>query len=101
MWHSRTAALCACAALIAWGGEDDETADLDDGARPAGSLAWRACGRAQCAELQVPIDHAAPEHGTLPIAINRVLADGLVPYRGVLFINRGGPGADGKSFVEG
>jgi pimeloyl-ACP methyl ester carboxylesterase len=101
MWHSRTAALCACAALIACGGEDDETTDLDDSGRPAGSLAWRACGSAQCAEVQVPIDHAAPELGTLPIAINRVLADGFVPYRGVLLINRGGPGADGKSFVEG
>jgi pimeloyl-ACP methyl ester carboxylesterase len=99
MWHSRTAALWACAALIACGGEDDETTDPVDG-RPAGSLAWRACGSAQCAEVQVPIDHAAPELGTLRIAINRVLADRLVPYRGVLFINRGGPGADGKSFVE-
>jgi pimeloyl-ACP methyl ester carboxylesterase len=89
---------CACAALIACGAEDDE-ADRVDG-RPAGSLAWRACGSAQCAEVPVPIDHATPEIGTLPIAINRVLADASVPYRGVLFVNRGGPGADGKSFVE-
>jgi pimeloyl-ACP methyl ester carboxylesterase len=100
MWeHSRIVVLCACVASSACSGEDDEKNGPADSTRPAGSVTWRACGSAQCAEVPVPLDHSAPEGESLAIAINRVQADGQVPYRGVLFINPGGPGAEGKSFV--
>jgi pimeloyl-ACP methyl ester carboxylesterase len=69
--------------------------------RPAGSVVWRPCGNIQCGEVEVPIDYAAPELGTIQIAINRAQANAAVEYQGVLFLNPGGPGAAGKDFVAG
>jgi len=79
---------------------DDASGDSGVPERPTGSLVFRQCGAVECAEVMVPIDRAAPERGTVSIAINRVLADPRHRYRGVLFVNPGGPGAPGKAFVE-
>ncbi len=49
-----------------------------------------------CAELDVPLDYEALEGDTLPIAMNRLLANPDEPHRGVLLFNPGGPGASGK-----
>ena len=86
-------------AVLACGSEDspaDATADDTDG--------WRGCGTVgdrdvRCTELEVPLDHAQPDGETILIALNRVSADPSVPYRGVLFVNPGGPGESGKEFM--
>jgi len=69
--------------------------------RPADSLTWSPCGGLECAEVEVPLDHAAPEAGTIRIAINRARASDAQPYRGVIVMNPGGPGAAGKPFAAG
>ena len=65
---------------------------------------WRSCGRFQdrnleCAEVLVPVDYAAPEGEKLPIAMRRIVANPLEPYRGALLINPGGPGGAGIDFA--
>jgi len=91
--------------LNACGSEDDRPAapppPVALATRPESSLDWRACGEAECAEVEVPIDYTAPEAGSLTIAINRVRANADGTYRGVILINPGGPGAAGKAFVAG
>jgi pimeloyl-ACP methyl ester carboxylesterase len=66
--------------------------------RPASNVEWRACGSIECGEVTVPIDHDAPELGTIRIAINRVRVRSGT-YRGAVLMNPGGPGAEGKGFV--
>jgi pimeloyl-ACP methyl ester carboxylesterase len=100
MWeHSRTAVTCTLLALSACDDRADADADPDLPGRAPSSLEWRDCGKGQCAELVVPLDSRAPEAGTVSIAVNRIRAD-RTPYRGVLFVNPGGPGMPGKGFVE-
>jgi pimeloyl-ACP methyl ester carboxylesterase len=65
---------------------------------------WRECGTVRdrdvrCAEIHVPVTHDDPGGPTLQLSINRISADPLLPYRGVLFVNPGGPGASGKDFA--
>ncbi len=95
--YSRTAILCALVALGGCG--DGGDADPGPNGDAAGTLAWRDCGKGQCAELAVPLDSRAPEAGTVSIAVNRIRANPS-PSRGVLFVNPGGPGLPGKEFVE-
>lgn len=100
MWElPRTAVLCAVFALSGCDDRADADADPDLPGRAASSLEWRDCGKGQCAELVVPLDSRAPEAGTVSIAVNRIRAD-RTPYRGVLFVNPGGPGLPGKSYVD-
>ena len=85
--------------MLACGSEDtpaDTASDDTDG--------WRGCGTVgdrdvRCTEIEVPLDHAQPEGETILIALNRIAADPSVPYRGVLFVNPGGPGESGKEFM--
>jgi len=67
-------------------------------------LAWRSCGQfddrnLECAEVLVPIDYAQPDGDKLPIALRRILANPLEPYKGALLINPGGPGGRGIDFA--
>lgn len=63
-------------------------------------LNWIPCGAQQeCAWLTVPIDHAAPERGTIDLRLLRVPAVGPSPL-GTLVVNPGGPGASGVAFVR-
>lgn len=89
---------CALAALSGCDEKADADADPDMPGRTASTLEWRACGKGQCAELEVPLDSRAPEAGTVSIAVKRIEAD-RAPYRGLLFINPGGPGMPSKGFV--
>jgi pimeloyl-ACP methyl ester carboxylesterase len=65
------------------------------------SLAWVACADGfECATAQVPLDYRRPAERTIPIAvIRRQVAD---PARrmGTLFLQPGGPGNSGVSFVR-
>jgi pimeloyl-ACP methyl ester carboxylesterase len=66
---------------------------------------WSACtGDAgpqgfQCATLQVPLNYAQPQLGTIGIALDRRPASGPGPRLGSLLINPGGPGASGVDFL--
>jgi pimeloyl-ACP methyl ester carboxylesterase len=76
----------------------------DVGSVPA--VQWHGCegklGRVakglQCATYQVPLDYRDPKAGTATIALDRLPATG--PDRiGSLFLNPGGPGGSGVSFL--
>lgn len=72
-----------------------------------GPLTWSACtGKVtsmaglQCATLAVPIDPAAPDGGTLALALARKPSTGSPKDRiGSLVINPGGPGGSGLEFL--
>jgi pimeloyl-ACP methyl ester carboxylesterase len=101
----RGVGICLLFGVSACGSEDEPAAapasssvEESDG-RPEGSLTWRACGGVECAEVEVPIDYAAPEAGSIAIAINRIRASADAVYRGVIVFNPGGPGEPGKQLV--
>jgi pimeloyl-ACP methyl ester carboxylesterase len=79
-------------------------APIDPTLEAAPVLSWRSCGTFQdrdleCAEVLVPIDYDQPEGAMLPIAMRRIVANPLEPYRGSLLINPGGPGGAGIDFA--
>jgi pimeloyl-ACP methyl ester carboxylesterase len=64
-------------------------------------LTWTDCGGGfQCTTVQVPVDYAHPDAGTIGIAINRKPATNTASRIGSLLINPGGPGASGLQFVR-
>jgi pimeloyl-ACP methyl ester carboxylesterase len=63
------------------------------------TLTWRLCGRGlQCATVLAPLDYADPDGQALTLALARRPAT-AEPRRGSLFINPGGPGGSGRSYV--
>jgi pimeloyl-ACP methyl ester carboxylesterase len=105
-------AATACAreadqSLLGAGGDDRPTTDEDedegggegggDAPPPAEEIEWTPCGSAECAELDVPIDHAEPEGDSLTLSISRVPASG--DRIGPLFVNPGGPGGTATDFA--
>ena len=55
---------------------------------------------AQCAELEVPVDHADPDGATLTLSLLRIPASGADDDRiGALLVNPGGPGATARRFA--
>ncbi|HWO13298.1 MAG TPA: alpha/beta hydrolase [Polyangiaceae bacterium] len=104
LFGALTLGLVACGQEVEGPGVDGSN-DVDalEG-EPIPTLQWRPCGTArgrsvECTELEVPLNDAEPDLGTVPIAINRVPADPNVPRLGALFANPGGPGVSGKEFV--
>ena len=69
-------------------------------------VSWSACTADagpegfQCATLQVPLDYAKPQLGTIGIALDRRPATGPGSRLGSLLINPGGPGASGVDFLS-
>lgn len=62
---------------------------------------WVACGRGECTDLIVPLDHARPDGETITLAVARLVATGgPEEYLGSLFVNPGGPGAEGTEFIR-
>ncbi|MFM9369231.1 alpha/beta hydrolase [Streptomyces sp. Da 82-17] len=53
----------------------------------------------RCGKVTVPLDYAAPEKGTVDLAMNRIPATG--EKRGSLLVNFGGPGGPGVSGLVG
>jgi pimeloyl-ACP methyl ester carboxylesterase len=104
---ARATALAAAAALALTACSDarDGTETAETTARPSPSavvdlesayaqeLDWQGCGDLECATLVVPLDYAAPEDGTVEVAVSRHAATG--DRIGSLLINPGGPGASG------
>jgi pimeloyl-ACP methyl ester carboxylesterase len=62
-------------------------------------LAWRACGRDQCARLTVPLDYADPTGKTIQLAVLKVPAASSSARVGALVVNPGGPGGSGVSYA--
>lgn len=59
---------------------------------------WSDCGSgAECATIQVPLDHAEPDGPKINIALLRLPAQNPDQRIGSLVINPGGPGASGLS----
>jgi pimeloyl-ACP methyl ester carboxylesterase len=84
------------------GAEQDDSGSGSDDTESGGTdqLAWSSCGGdAECAELDVPVDYAAPDGETLTLSIARVPASG--DRIGALFVNPGGPGGTATDFAAG
>jgi pimeloyl-ACP methyl ester carboxylesterase len=103
-------ALGACL-LAACGSSTSDTPagmDLDPGhdvdldpALVAEKAAWKPCGgRIECRQVEVPVEHDAPDGEKLSIALARSPAWEGYDYRGVILLNPGGPGAPGRPFLE-
>ena len=64
-------------------------------------LSWTSCGGLECADLRVPLDHAAPDPTKdLTIKVVRVKAADQDNRLGSLLVNPGGPGASGIDYVR-
>lgn len=73
------------------------------------SLRWGGCDepaagegerKAECAMVEVPLDHSKPSGRRLRLAVNRFRATGPRSARlGVLLVNPGGPGASGRELA--
>jgi pimeloyl-ACP methyl ester carboxylesterase len=98
------AALLTLTLVAACADEADEPlaggarADGDAEAAGGDTLDWSTCGGdAQCAELEVPLDHDDPDGDTITISVARAPARG--DRIGALFVNPGGPGATAADFA--
>ena len=61
-------------------------------------IAWQACGNAQCATVDAPIDYGHPDGSTITLFVRRLPARG--ERIGSLFMNFGGPGAPAASLID-
>lgn len=67
----------------------------------AQQLVWSPCGvAAECAQVQVPLDHENPAAGRIQLAVTRVVSTEPAARRGSLLVNFGGPGGSGTASVE-
>jgi pimeloyl-ACP methyl ester carboxylesterase len=65
------------------------------------SLTWVSCdGGFECATAQVPLDYRRPAGGTIPLALIRRQVADPAQRKGTLFLQPGGPGSSGVSFVR-
>src|SRR4051794_30705314 len=67
-------------------------------------LSWTSCGAGleafQCATAEVPTDYNQPSGAKTRIAVTRLPATDPARRIGTLFVNPGGPGGSGVSFVQ-
>jgi pimeloyl-ACP methyl ester carboxylesterase len=99
---TRLGALAAIAILVATGCTRDPTVKAQP-TPSVGTVKWTACSPSgfQCGSLQVPLDYAHPDAGTIGIALNRKPATDKANRIGSLLTNPGGPGASGIQFLQG
>lgn len=85
----------ACGGSRSSGGEHATTSTRSESSHaPAGTLDWTSCAdRAECATLDVPLDHSRPNGKTITLALARHRARG--DRIGSLVVNPGGPGVPG------
>ncbi len=66
-----------------------------------GGVTWETCGTgAECATLDVPLDHDAPDGATIGIALLRLPATDPANRIGSVLYNPGGPGASGVDTIR-
>ena len=63
-------------------------------------LSWQPCSGGECASLEVPIDYAQPQGGTIKLALLRVKAKSASGRLGSLVVNPGGPGGSGVQYAS-
>src|ERR1035437_470829 len=102
---NRIAALAVIAILVATGctrnGPTATKASPIPTPAPS-QIAWKDCGGGfQCGTVQVPLDYAHPDAGTISIALNRKPATDQANRIGSVLTNPGGPGASGIQFLQG
>ena len=93
----RTVAMLISASVVASCASSDSVPIAD-----VVPIEWTSCsmGNAECAVIEVPIDHDRPELGTFEIPIARHRARSPDERIGVLFVNPGGPGGEGRWMAE-
>lgn len=64
------------------------------------SLTWAPCDGFECATAQVPLDYRRPSGRTIPLALIRRQVADPAQRKGTLFLQPGGPGNSGVSFVR-
>lgn len=62
-------------------------------------ISWSTCGELECAKVIVPLDYAKPDGQAITLALSRRRST-TTPRIGTLFINPGGPGGSGQSYVS-
>ena len=86
--------LAACALTSPATAHDDAVSDAfapcDD------AMSHASLAKARCAVVAVPLDHAAPDAGTIELFVRKFPADGNA--QGQLWLVAGGPGESGASF---
>ncbi|MFE2039708.1 alpha/beta hydrolase [Streptomyces sp. NPDC059477] len=97
--RKRAAVLCAAAVVVA-GTVTALPAEAGAGPPP---LAWKKCGTTayptlQCASLEVPLDHDAPQGRQITLALSRV-PHTAKKSQGPLLVNPGGPGGSGLTLA--
>lgn len=65
--------------------------------RPPPVVEWSDCGSAECATVEVPLDHDVPDGETISLFVRRLPATG--DRIGGLFFNFGGPGAGAADLI--
>ncbi len=123
VWRGSVPAVLAIGALIALAGctgapdaqrpsSSSNAATGEDGAQTASDvpqglesfysqdLEWSDCDEAECARLEVPIDYANPDDGSIELALLRVAAGKSGQRQGSLVVNPGGPGASGVEYAR-
>lgn len=107
--------LVTAAAVVAAGGGTVAavSASADAGLAGAATVAaqgidWGKCevsgpndsmNKAQCAEVEVPLDYSRPNGRKISIAVSRFKHTDEKNYQGVLFVNPGGPGGSGLRYA--
>ena len=104
MNHSKAMTLCGVSSLIvllgaqAWGATQRPEPAIewlvDCPQMPGGAHDQEVLARTQCAIVTVPLNHHAPERGTLDINLTRVGARHPLSRQGVVFTQPGGPQVD-------
>jgi pimeloyl-ACP methyl ester carboxylesterase len=61
---------------------------------------WAACGRFDCATIEVPLDYDDPEGRRIELAMLKRPANEQDTKVGTLFVNPGGPGVSGVQFAR-
>ncbi len=76
------------------------------GGDPSGSdvysqqVDWKACGKLECATIQVPLNWQEPDGQTIELALNRYRSPSQGKRLGTVVINPGGPGGSGIEFTS-
>ncbi|MFI0485935.1 alpha/beta hydrolase [Actinomadura sp. 9N215] len=106
--------LVTAAAVVAAGGTgaavsvSADTGQAGAAAVAAQGIDWGKCevsgpddpmNKAQCAQVQVPLDHGRPHGPKISIAVSRFKHTDEKNYQGVLFVNPGGPGGSGLAYA--
>ena len=103
--------LTACTAQVVQPAVDNSAAPVVEAAAPGvpvatpAPLAWAPCSEPlsadlECAQMQVPLDYAAPDGPTITLGLTRVKATDPDKRIGSLIINPGGPGGPGSDILN-